>query len=262
MAASLDNFTVIVTGGAGGLGKAIAVAFLAAGSNVAVCDVSAPRIAEISAEWESAHAGKFLASQADITDEAASKAFVDSVVAKFGKLDMLVNNAGVMDSYDPVGSTDKAVWDRVIGVNVTGLFLMTKAAVNVMAAAGGGTIINIGSVAGYRGLCAGAAYTASKHAIIGLTKSTAGYYGDKGVYSIVLLLGAMESTNIVDAFSKAPPNQESMALSNTVNPGMVPGKTTVPLADVAKYCIFFADRSVAHASNGSTVTVNKNWPAA
>ncbi|PKS05985.1 hypothetical protein jhhlp_007818 [Lomentospora prolificans] len=260
--ASLENYTVIVTGGAGGLGKAIAAAFLAAGGNVAVCDVSEPRVAEVTTEWEASYSGKFLAAKADITDETASKAFVDSVVTKFGKLDMLVNNAGVMDSFDPVGSTDKAVWDRVMNVNVTGLFLMTKAAVNIMTAATGGTVINIGSTAGYRGMMAGAAYTASKHAVIGLTKNTAGYYGDKGVYSIALLLGAMTNTNIVDAFAHSAPNQASMGLSHQFNPGFNPATTGVPLEDVAKYCIFFADRNVALASNGSTVTVNKNWPVA
>lgn len=260
--ASLEKYTVIVTGGAGGLGRAIATAFLAGGGNVAVCDVSEPRIAEVTAEWKASYSSKFLASKTDITDEAASKAFVDSVVAKFGKLDMLVNNAGVMDSFDPVGETDKAVWDRVIGVNVTGLFLMTKAAVNVMTAANGGTIINIGSTASYRGMMAGAAYTASKHAVLGLTKNTAGYYGAKGVYSLALLVGAMTNTNIVDAFAHSALNQTNMGISHQFNPGFDPATTGVPLEDVAKYCVFFADRNVALASNGTTVTVNKNWPVA
>ncbi|CAI4213138.1 unnamed protein product [Parascedosporium putredinis] len=240
--ASLENLAVIVTGGAGGLGKAIATAFLAAGSQVAVCDVSAPRIAEVTTEWEASHSGKFIAATADITDEAASQAFVDSVVAKFGKLDMLINNAGIMDSFDPIGTTDKTVWDRVMNVNVTGLFLMTKAAVN--------------------GTMAGAAYTASKHAVLGLTKNTAGFYGDKGIYSIVLLVGAMTNTNIVDAFALSAPNQANMGVSHQLNPGFNPATTGVPLEDVAKYCIFYADRNVAHASNGSTITVNKNWPVA
>lgn len=260
--ASLENLAVIVTGGAGGLGKAIAAAFLAAGSQVAVCDVSAPRVAEVTTEWEASHSGKFIAATADITDEAASQAFVDSVVAKFGKLDMLINNAGIMDSFDPIGTTDKAVWDRVMNVNVTGLFLMTKAAINVMTAAGSGTIINIGSTASYRGTMAGAAYTASKHAVLGLTKNTAGFYGDKGIYSIVLLVGAMTNTNIVDAFALSAPNQANMGVSHQLNPGFNPATTGVPLEDVAKYCIFYADRNVAHASNGSTITVNKNWPVA
>lgn len=257
---SSENHTVIVTGGAGGLGKAIAQAFLAAGSNVAICDISAPRIAAVTEEL-SAHAAKFVALPADITDEDASKSFVDAVVARFGRLDMLVNNAGVMDSFDPVATLSKATFDRVMGVNVTGTFLMSKAAVNVMVPQGGGTIINIGSVAGYKGTAAGAAYTASKHAVVGLTKNTASFYGDKGVSCLVLLLGGMDDTNITESLALGV-NMEAMGKMRGFNPGYVPGETGVQLAHVAKYCVFFADRDIAAASSGAEIKVNKNWPAA
>lgn len=259
---SLENFTIVVTGAAGGLGKAIATAFLSAGANAAICDVSPERLASASSEFETAHAGRFLASQMDITDEAAATAFIAAAVEKFGKVDMLVNNAGIMDSFDPAGETDKSLWDRVMAVNATGSFLMTKAAVNVMVPAGGGTIINVGSVASYKGGAAGAAYTASKHAVAGLSKNTAGFYGHKGINSIVLYVGGMEETNIAASFQTNRPNMEAMGRMAELTPGYVQGKTSVKIADVAKYCVFFADRDVAAASNGGEITVNKNWPAA
>lgn len=257
---SLENFTVVVTGAAGGLGKAIATAFLEAGANAAICDVSAERIEATSSEWEAAHANRFLASRTDITDEAAVTGFIGEVVGKFGKVDMLVNNAGIMDRFDPVGETDKALWDRVMGVNVTGAFLATKAAVNAMAPRGAGTIINIGSIASYRGLAAGAAYTASKHALAGLNKNTASFYGAKGLSSIILYLGGMD-TNITDFMRTNPPNMEGMKRQAEQMPGYVQGETNVKVEDVAKYCLFFANGDLARVSNGAEITVNKNWPA-
>lgn len=258
---SLANTTVAITGAAGGLGKAIAVAFLEAGSNVAICDVNQDRLSQVETEWKQ-YEGKFLASKTDITDEASVESFVSAVVAKFGRLDMFVNNAGVMDTFDPVGSTTKASWDRVIGVNLTGLFVTTKAAVNAMSASGGGTIISIGSNASVRGFSAGAAYTASKHGLLGLVRNTAGFYGDKGIYSVALLLGAMEDTNISESFRTMGINQEAMGRTQHANPGYVQGQTGVPLPDVAKYCIFLADRGIAATANGGSINVNKNWPYA
>lgn len=260
--ASLANFTVLVTGAAGGLGKTIAATFLESGANAAICDVSAERLASTSSEWEAPYGGRFLASQADITDESAVNAFFAAAVDKFGKVDMLVNNAGVIDNFDAAGETERSMWDKVLAVNATGSFLTTKAAVNAMVPNGGGTIINIGSIASYRGGAAGAAYTASKHAVAGLSKNTAGFYGHKGVNSIVLYIGGMEETNIAAGFRVNRPNVEGMARQRELVPGYVVGETSVRLQDVARYCVFFADRDLAAASNGGEITLNKNWPAA
>ncbi|KAM0268395.1 hypothetical protein ACHAQH_009997, partial [Verticillium albo-atrum] len=259
----LLGFVVAITGGAGGLGKAIAAEFLRKGANVAVCDVDQERLAQCEKEWSESHADRFLVSATDITSESAVINFVSVVTAKFGRLDMAVNNAGITDKFDPVGTTSKDIWDRVIGINLTGMFLVTKAAVNVMESQSpvGGTIINIGSVASYRGVNGGFAYTVSKHGVIGVTKNTAGYYGDKDINSIAFLLGGMDDTNLSDNYM-AGINEDGMMRIGTVNPGYIVGKTGVALADVAKYCVFLADRDIAASSNGGVITFNKNWPAA
>ncbi|KAI0814721.1 hypothetical protein GGR55DRAFT_444898 [Xylaria sp. FL0064] len=253
--------TIVVTGGAGGLGKAIASAFLDAGANVAIFDVNEGRLKETATEWEK-HGDRFIVSQTDITDETAVNTFFANVSKKFGRIDMLVNNAGVMDKFDPAGTLPLDLWNRVIGVNLTGAYLCTKAAINAFEAQKpyGGTIINIASVSSIRGLNAGAAYTVTKHGLLGLMRNTAGFYGLKGIYSIAFLMGGM-NTNIVDVFADGV-NQEGMALNQAVNPGFDPEKTFVPLTDAAKYCLFFSDRAVAETSNGSTIMINKNWPAA
>ncbi|KAI0470906.1 hypothetical protein GGR56DRAFT_658164 [Xylariaceae sp. FL0804] len=267
--------TVIVTGGAGGLGHAIASAFLAAGARVAVCDVHAARLAEAEAGWRAAHSGPksedggeeppFLTSVVDVTSEAAVADFVAAAAERLGggRVDVLVNNAGVMDTFDPVGTTARDTWDRVLGVNLTGAFLCTKAAVNTFLAQTppGGTVISIASVAATRGTHAGAAYTASKHGLLGLARNTAGVYGGRGISSIVLVLGGMDDTHIADAFASGF-SAEGIAAMQANSAAYVPGKTNVALADVAKYCLFLADPAVAAASNGAAITVNKNWPAA
>lgn len=264
---SLKETTVAITGAAGGLGKAIAKAFLDAGSNVAICDVNQQRLSETEDEWKQQYPGKYIVSQTDITDEASVEAFVSSVVSTFGSVDVLVNNAGVMDSFDPVGTLSKETWDRVIGINLTGQFLCTKAAVNAMTAPSnnkkGGVIISIGSVASARGFSSGAAYTASKHGLLGLVRSTAGFYGDQGVSSIALLIGAMPNTNIAEGIMTGAQriNQEAMGQIRAKDPSYGSEGTTVGLAEVASYCLFFADKGIAATANGTTVDVSKNWPA-
>ncbi|RYP02016.1 hypothetical protein DL764_005984 [Monosporascus ibericus] len=264
MTQSLEGTTVLVTGAAGGLGKAIAKGYLGAGANVAICDISDERLKQTSDEFEGT--GRFLGVKTDVTDEAAVNELIDAVVAKFGRIDVLVNNAGVMDTFDPIGTLSKETWDRVLNINLTGSFLPAKAAVNVMEKQSppGGVVIQIGSTASSRGLEAGVAYTVSKHGVAALVKNTAGFYGPKGIYAIGLMLGAMTDTNISEG-TKALGGFNVEAYSLTVSASLKPeqlGEIAVKLDDVAKYCMFLSDRSIAASANGSCITFNKNSPRA
>ncbi|KAJ8120911.1 hypothetical protein O1611_g10238 [Lasiodiplodia mahajangana] len=257
---SVAGKTIVISGAAGGLGKAIASAFLEAGANVAIFDVNEERLKGTATEWEK-YGDKAITAKTDITDETSVNDFFTNAVAKFGRIDMLINNAGVMDKFDGAGTLSLDLWNHVIGVNLTGAFLCTKAAVNAFEKQNpsGGTIINIGSIASFRGLNAGAAYTVSKHGLLGLVRNTASFYGPRGIYSIAFLMGGMD-TNIIDVFATGV-NQEGMAAMGNANPGFVVGKTNIQLSDVAKYCLFFSDPAVAEASNGTTININKNWPS-
>ncbi|KAI1779238.1 NAD(P)-binding protein [Hypoxylon cercidicola] len=260
MAGSLQGTTVLVTGAAGGLGKVIATAYLEAGAQVAICDINEERLAEARGEMEPK--GPFLATKTDVTDEAAMTKLVDDVVAKFGRLDILVSNAGMTDKFDPVGSLSKEHWDRIINLNLTGSFLAFKAAVNAMEKQSppGGTIIQIGSTASVHGMTAGVAYTVSKHGVAALVKNTAGNYGPKGIYAVGILLGGMIDTNISDSFRVLGGfNQEAFAQS--VSSKFKP-EWAIQLKDVAKYCVFLADRDIASSSNGSLIDFTRNWPQA
>ncbi|KAL2198435.1 hypothetical protein P885DRAFT_32415 [Corynascus similis CBS 632.67] len=259
--ASAQGKTVIVTGAAGGLGKAIATAFLAAGANVAICDVVPHRIAEVIQEWDKPYGDRFITRPTNVTDEAAVQSLIDDTVAKFGRLDVLVNAAGIMDGFEPAGDLSKEKWDRVLNVNLNGPFLTTKAAIAQFEKQEnpGGVIINIGSIASVHGFKSGLAYTVSKAGLMALTKNTAGYYGDKGIYSIGLLLGAMD-TNITDAFAHGmhmEAYQKIQASSAPFRPEL-----QVPLTSVAKYCVFLTEKDIAPSSNGSCIMFNKNWPEA
>lgn len=167
--------TVIVTGAGSGIGQATALRVAREGGRVIAADISQERLDALVAE----HAGLDLVPVAgDISgEEAISKV----VAAADGRIDALANVAGIMDRFQPVHEVDDATWDRVFNINVNATMRLTRAVVPLMLEAGTGSVVNISSEAGLRGSAAGAAYTASKHAVIGMTKNSAVIYGKKGL---------------------------------------------------------------------------------
>lgn len=162
--------TVIVTGAGSGIGKATAERILREGGRVIAVDIAEDRLSALS--------GDVVAVAGDITKQAD----IDRIVAAAGdRIDGLANIAGIMDDMTPVHEVGDDVWRRVFAVNVDGTFLLSRAVIPVMLAAGTGSIVNIASEAGLRGSAAGAAYTASKHAVVGLTKSAAFMYSHLGL---------------------------------------------------------------------------------
>lgn len=167
----LDGKVAIVTGGATGIGKGIAKAFAGEGCAVVIASRNAKALEETAAEL-SAAGTEVVARPADVTDEASVGALFDDAVARLGRLDILVNNAGRIAG----GRIDELSLEQfrdVMDVNVTGVFLCTRAAFRIMKNAGGGRIINIGSIASNRAREHSTPYTTSKHALWGLTQCTA-----------------------------------------------------------------------------------------
>jgi meso-butanediol dehydrogenase/(S,S)-butanediol dehydrogenase/diacetyl reductase len=188
----LDGRVALVTGGARGIGRAIAVALARAGCDVAVADVgstsdgatpyalaSTAALADCLREIESCghRSARVIA---DVTSAADCTRMVAEVEEKLGGLDILVANAGVIAA-SPVALMDEAQWDRVFGVNVKGVFLAARAAIPAFERRGGGRIVNIASVAGKTGRAGLGAYCASKAAVISLTQSLAEELGPQGV---------------------------------------------------------------------------------
>ncbi|MGP6169589.1 SDR family NAD(P)-dependent oxidoreductase [Microbacterium sp. A204] len=165
--------TVIVTGAASGIGKATASRIAREGGRVIAADISAEKLAALAEELPG-----IVTVAGDLTQQDA----IDAVLASAGdRIDALANVAGINDDFSPAGETTDAVWDRVIAINLTAPFKLMRAVLPVMEKAGRGAILNVASEAGLRGNASGNAYTASKHGIIGVTKSAAFMYGPKGI---------------------------------------------------------------------------------
>src|SRR5690606_21241419 len=157
---------VLITAGAGGIGLAIARAFHATGARVAICDVDEAALARAMEEMPGIHARR-----CDVGDRAAVSAWVPAAIAHLGGLDVLVNNAGIGGPTRPLHELDPADWDAVLRVNLNGAFDVARLAIPHLIAAGGGAIINMSSAAGRFGYANRAPYSATKWALVGLTKT-------------------------------------------------------------------------------------------
>lgn len=167
--------TVIVTGAASGIGRATASRIAREGGRVVAVDVSEDRLAEFAASLPDSEV-------VTVTGDITKQESVDAIVAAAGgKIDGLANVAGINDDFSPLGETTDAMWDRVIAVNLTGSFKLTRAILPAMLEAGRGSVVNVASEAGLRGNASGNAYTVSKHGVIGMTKSAAFMYGPAGI---------------------------------------------------------------------------------
>ena len=170
---------VVVTGASSGMGCKIALDFAKEGATVIAVARRLERLEEIAKEAES-FAGKILPYQGDISLEEVNNSMIDYAVKECGKLDVLVNNAGIMDEFTPIGELSDELFNKVMAVNLNGpIYAMRKAVQVMLEQETKGNIVNIASIGGICGARAGVAYTASKHAIVGATKNTAYMYAGK-----------------------------------------------------------------------------------
>jgi len=193
----------------------------------------------------------------DVSDEAQCSGMVDHAITEFGRIDILVNNAGVMDLFASVADVDNQTWRRVLAVNLDGPMYAMRRAVPLMLGQGGGAIVNIASVAGLGGGSAGAAYTASKHGLIGLTRSTAFQYAKSGLRCNVVASGGV-STNIMQSVDQARLYQAALGrlgAYHAVNPGMLE-----PI-DIANLVLFLASDEARYI-NGVVLPADMGWTSA
>jgi NAD(P)-dependent dehydrogenase (short-subunit alcohol dehydrogenase family) len=187
----LDGKTALVTGAARGIGEAIARRLAEDGADLAITDIRAEAVAETAVRLSDVGGG--VADYVmDVTDERSVREAVDAVVDRFGHLDIVVNNAGIR-LVNPFLEQDLSGWRATLDVNLTGVFIVSKAAIPHMLAAGGGKIVNIASVSGELALTERAAYIASKAGVAGLTKAMAFELSSQGINVNAVSPGPIET---------------------------------------------------------------------
>jgi NAD(P)-dependent dehydrogenase (short-subunit alcohol dehydrogenase family) len=195
----LADKVTIITGAGGGMGRVAARMFAKEGAKVVVAEFEEAAGRE-TVDLVQADGGEATFVKVDVSDEGSAKAMVDHAVATYGRLDVLYNNAGVMPEADhSVIDTDVATWDQVMAVNVRGVFLGCKYAIPAMETAGGGSIINIASFVALVGCSVPQdAYTASKGALLSLTRSLAVQFAPKGIRTNAICPGPVETPMLMD----------------------------------------------------------------
>jgi NAD(P)-dependent dehydrogenase (short-subunit alcohol dehydrogenase family) len=195
----LEDKVTIITGAGGGMGRTAARMFAAEGAKVVCVDVS-EEVAESAAAEVRAAGGQATAVAADVSKEDQAKQMVDHAVATYGRVDALYNNAGIMPAADhSVIDTDVATWDKVMAVNVRGVFLGCKYAIPKMVDQGSGSVINVASFVAILGCSVPQdAYTASKGAVLALTKSLAVQFAPQGVRTNSISPGPIETPLLMD----------------------------------------------------------------
>jgi NAD(P)-dependent dehydrogenase (short-subunit alcohol dehydrogenase family) len=248
----LENASVIVTGGGSGIGRAAVLQFAEAGAKVVVADVNAETAAAVVAEVVAA-GGSAVVAIGDLSQQEVVDQVVATAVENFGGVDVLVNNAGIMDSMEGPDETSDAEWDRVIRINLTAPFLLTRAVLPIMLAKGKGAIVNTASEAALRGSAAGTAYTVSKHGVVGLTKSTAIHMRNRGVRVNAVAPGGT-ATNIQVNIN---PDHAGIA---ALSPYMGSIGRIAEASELASAIVFLASDAASNI-NGVILPVDNGWSA-
>lgn len=249
MSGRFSGKSVVVTGASSGMGREIALQFAREGATVVAVARRAERLHSLAAQTDELE-GTVLPFQGDISSPEVNDAMIDFAVQHAGGLDVLVNNAGIMDEFKPITEVTDELWEKVMRVNLDGPMYAMRKAVKVMLARGTkGNIVNVASIGGIRGARAGAAYTASKHALVGLTENTAYMYAPDGIRCNVICPGGVE-TEVMNGQTDL--SQKGMGRVRAGLDSSIPvGKS----ADIASAVLFVASDEAAFMT-GATVVVD------
>ena len=243
----LENKVAIITGAASGMGLDDAKMFAREGATVVLLDVLADEVQAVADEING-DGGEAFAIETDLRNKVSIEAAVAQTIEKYGKIDILINNAGVFDKYATVLDTSDELWDLVMGVDLKGMFHLCQAVLPHMLEAGSGSIVNIASIAGLVAGKGGAAYMAAKHAAIGLTKNICYTYAKDGIRCNAICPGTIVTPLIKDLVANIPRDN-------------VPARRFGDPAEVADLAIFLASDKAGFL-NGQAIAIDGGYTIA
>ena len=248
----MDGRVVVVTGAGSGMGRAMIEQFSAEGARVAAVDVR-----QAAAEETIAALGKpaadAIAVTADVSDAQSVARMGDAVLAHFGRVDVVCNNAGVLDDYTPAHETDDALWARIIGVNLGGPFMVSRRFIPAMLEQGKGAIVNTASISSFVAGGGGTAYTASKHGVLGLTRQMAFDYGRRGIRVNAICPGPVRTG--MTEYLHTPEGRNAHV--DAVIAGIPAGRWARP-EEIAKLAVYLASDD-ADFIHGAAYVIDGGW---
>jgi NAD(P)-dependent dehydrogenase (short-subunit alcohol dehydrogenase family) len=254
MAGLLDGKSALITGGGGGIGRATALAFAREGARLAVADVMAEAARETVALVNAA-GGQAISFAGEVTQDAEVRSMIEAVIAAYGRLDCAFNNAGIAGWQVDAAGKKTAEWseeafDRMIAVNLKGVWLCMRYELPQMQTQGGGAIVNTGSIAGLAGLPTSSAYVAAKHGVIGLTKTAALEYAEANI----------RVNAVCPGFIKTRMTEDTMRRRGEAILGQVPLRRMGNPEEIAEMVVWLCSERASYVS-GAAYNVDGGWMA-